>query len=199
MVFAYIVSMCRDSFRGSGRVKAFKLLRNCISRAIVLGFTFTVLHFSLDESYDLVTPTVQANGNFNMWNDDYLDYAKPVWVIDLMSDNKPWITSTSTSPTLSDYVAFGLDPATARSSRKVRAIKRQMLMSALSIVSQLAQFIESRITSFTESFDTVKTKRIGLTCSKPRKLTPAETNVIVSSVVRMITAGEESNLHDVCV
>ena len=160
LFMATLVWMFMASKRNADQRRAAgMILHQIITRACVLGITFSVLHFAAVDT-NLCHWASVSSGDGMLWTNTYADHVGCFWNFDVLDPDKPWITSKYTEPSIADYILFALDPVLVKSKHhKLKMIKAQLIQSALTMVSKLGGFLNANIESFSDSVLKVLAKR----------------------------------------
>ena len=190
LAFSALMYMIRHQGRERRlRQKAFELLKAIIDRACAVGLTLDVLVADIDGQGHWTSQTCNNPKGFEVWTEAYrLQHVNFQWGVDAMSDDKPWIASTSSQPHLVDFIAFCIDQPAAlkkRANAEFLNARKQLEKSALSIVSQIAVDMDRRMARYTEPLKSVRLM------FKRQRLDSASKWQFIAAALHRLINGEE--------
>ena len=158
VMMAYVLHMSTSIGRAvEYRARAHRLLRALFERACEAGnLVFDVLQYSGDlQSATWVRQTLQHVTDFKPWTDSFYNaYLTMQWSLDVVDSKKPCVASLPPNIHPADFVCFSMDcfrdlrrkmPATFSAKMKLQGV-------ALSILTQLAAFLDANIRAVTSPF-----------------------------------------------
>lgn len=149
LVFAALVSLFESRIRPvQSRMKAATLLKEFIN----------IMCERLPNGLDLNVALVRPNGTYTfkqqvlttplsgiLLHPAMLAAIALTWNSEVLSETKPWMTTTVSQPHLADWLCFSLDalPIRARSSTpELHSAKTYLRLSALGVITQLRQIFD---------------------------------------------------------
>ena len=165
------------------RFKTYELLKALIERSCEHNLKLDVLLCDLNghamrSSQDFANPTAGQ-----LWTEEYRSARVALsWSAEMCSDKKPWVTSTSTKPHLADFIAYALDQVANMSKNpSLRKTKEELERCALSLLTQLAAFVDSNMTNITH-----RLKNIRMYTKRQRLATSAKWQFVADALKRLV-------------
>lgn len=151
LVFAALVSLFESRIRPvQSRMKAATLLKefiNIMCERLPNGLDLNVALVRPDGTYTFRQQVLTTPLSGILLHPAMLAAIALTWNAEVLSETKPWMTTTVSQPHLSDWLCFALDdlPVRARSSnRELHSAKTYLRLSALGVVTQLRQIFDQQ-------------------------------------------------------
>ncbi|CAE7614292.1 unnamed protein product [Symbiodinium sp. CCMP2592] len=174
VMVAYVLHMSVPSSRpAEARRLAYECLRALFDRACQTGcFRIQHVHFSPDlQQGQWITQELRRPTDFRPWTQPFFEKLVAFqWSFDLADDKKVHVTSVPPNIHPADFVLWAMD--TARDSRRTQifAAKAKLQSAALSLLTQLAAFIDGHMREVTMEYQLLSGPR-------PRQAAPKRKNV----------------------
>ena len=138
--FTHPNKQCKD------RAHAGKMLRILINFVCEAGVRADILRFQPDGRHHWFSQEVDESGVCECFTEAYSEHVGMLWDEQLASAQVPWVSSPRGRMLLADFICFALSPLPVRSRQDtLRAVKRQLIPSALSVITQIALRLETAV------------------------------------------------------
>ncbi|CAE6950181.1 unnamed protein product [Symbiodinium sp. CCMP2456] len=160
VMVAYVLHMCSSSRPAETRKLAYGCLRSLFDKACQTGcFRIQHVHFSLDLQHgQWTTQELRRPTDFQPWTQPFFDKLVAFqWSLDLVDDKKIGVTSVPPRIHPADFVLWTMDITRdlRRQAPETFSAKTKMQSAALSLLTQLASFIDGHMRAVTMEYQFV--------------------------------------------
>ncbi|CAE7921062.1 unnamed protein product [Symbiodinium necroappetens] len=160
VMVAYVLHMCSSSRPAETRKLAYGCLRSLFDKACQTGcFRIQHVHFSLDLQHgQWTTQELRRPTDFQPWTQPFFDKLVAFqWSLDLVDDKKIGVTSVPPRIHPADFVLWTMDITRdlRRQAPETFCAKTKMQSAALSLLTQLASFIDGHMRAVTMEYQFV--------------------------------------------